>query len=200
MTIDFSDNPKKSELRRKLDENLNFRLKEAHNRVQEERREQQRRRPARRRTGSVRLSNTDSVGRARRVRAQLVSKLQEVYGSDASDRNRGAMAMDIKLQIQRVDQQIAAIRRRERAMEEERTTRRENDTPEARRRRIRDMQERRINIRRDLLYPAASGGFDPNNPLGKNTSVVCDIGGNVAAPDVAPDLSSAPDFSMDFAL
>ncbi|MCL1877869.1 MAG: hypothetical protein FWF80_03355 [Defluviitaleaceae bacterium] len=194
------------ELKRSLEENLNFRLKEAHNRVEQERREQQRRRPPRRRQGAVRLSNTDSMGRARRVRAQLVAKLQEVYGSDADGRSRSAMAMDIKLQINRVDKQMAAIRRRERAIEEERTTPRRNDTPEARRRRARDMQERRINIRRDMLYSAKNGGFDPNNPTfvtsAKNgtSSVSFDIGGNSGTMDIAGGVDFTPAPNMEFVL
>lgn len=190
MRIDISEKGiTKRDLERARSENLTARLKEAHNRVQQENRE--RRPPPRRQTGAVRLSNTDSIGRARRVRARLLAKLQEVYGSDMETRSRGAVAMDIKLQINRVDKQIAAIRRRERAIEEERTTRRENDTPEARRRRARDMKERRIHIRRDFLYHADRGGFDPNNPLfvsgpqNPASSVAFEIGGKMGTLDIA---------------
>ncbi|MCL1844930.1 MAG: hypothetical protein FWF77_03405 [Defluviitaleaceae bacterium] len=205
MTIDFAEKSNR-DIRRKLEENLNHRIKDAHSRVEQERREQQRRRPPRRQTGSVRLSNTDSIGRARRVRARLVAKLQEVYGSDSDGRSRGTMAMDIKLQINRVDKQISAIRRRERAIEEERTTRRRDDTPEARRRRARDMQERRIHIRRDFLFHANKGGFDPNNPTfvsGKQnaaSSVLFDIGGNVGTIDIAGGVDFTPEPNMEFVL
>jgi hypothetical protein len=155
------------ELRRSLEESQNHMLKEAHNRIQEQQREQraQQRRQQPRRTGSVRLSNTDSIGRAHQVRARLLAKLQEVHGSDMEERARGAAAMDIKLQINRVDRQITAIRRRERAMQEEQTTRRSEDTPDIRRRRARDMQERRIYVRADYLYHADQGGFDPNDMM-----------------------------------
>lgn len=151
------------EIARQLRENQNNMLQEAHERVQQQQGEQRRRRP--RRQGSIRLSNTDSLGRAFKVRARLIAKLQEVAGGDMEDRAQGAMKMDIQMQLNRVDQQIANIRRRERAVQEERTTRRRDDTPEARRRRARDMQERRIWIRRDFLYHANNGGFDPNNPM-----------------------------------
>jgi len=196
---------KERELARLLNENLNHQIKEAHARVQQQQRE--RRRPPRRQTGSVRLSNTDSIGHARRIRARLLAKLQEVYGSDMQSRSRGAAAMDIKLQIDRVDRQIAAIRRRERALEEERTTRRD-DSPEARRRRARDIQQRSIGVRRDFLYHASRGGFDPNNVLFNKTglqnpvsSVAFDIGGKVGTMDIAAaDAGLEVDFNMEVVL
>jgi hypothetical protein len=198
------------ELRRSLEESQNNMLKEAHNRIQEQAREQrdQQRRRQRRRTGAVRVSNTDSVGRAMQVRARLLAKLQEVHGSDMEERSRGAAAMDIKLQIDRVERQISAIRRRERAIREEQTTRRSDDSPEARRRRFRDMQERRIYIRRDFLYHANNGGWDPNDPLfsrsaGFNamSSVAFEMGGSVGNIDtVTPEAGMEVDFSMDVAL
>ncbi|MCL1883898.1 MAG: hypothetical protein FWF81_09145, partial [Defluviitaleaceae bacterium] len=89
---------RRSEIDRVLNENLKFQLKEAHNRIQEQRR-QERQRPPRRVTGSLRVSNTDSIRRARQVRSRLIAKLQEVAGSDMHERARGATAMDIKLQI-----------------------------------------------------------------------------------------------------
>jgi hypothetical protein len=155
------------------------------------------------------LSNTDSVARARAVRARLVAKLSEVYASDMDKRARGASAMDIKLQINRVDQQITAIRRRERAIEEELVTRRKDDTPDARRRRARDMQEKRIYIRKDYLYHANKGGYDPGNVLFNTnsgttndiSSISFDIGGEVGTMDVAAgaDFGGA-DFNMEVVL
>jgi hypothetical protein len=205
--INFTD-PKttKRDIEKALNDNLVFQLKDAHNRIQQQQREQKKRTPPRRQAGSVRLSNTDSMGRARQVRARLVAKLQEVYGSGMHERAKGATAMDIKLQINRVDQQMMAIRRRERAIEEERLTRRKDDTPERRRRRARDMQEKRIYLRRDFLFHANKGGFDPNNPLfttGVNnaiSSVSFDIGGDVGTMDIAAGADFGADFNLEAVL
>jgi hypothetical protein len=207
-SIDFTNpNTTRRDIETALNDNLTFQLKEAHNRIQQQQREQQRRRSPRRQTGSLRLSNTDSIGRARQVRARLLAKLQEVYGSDMEERSKGATAMDIQLQINRVDQQIMAIRRRERAIEEERLIRRKDDSPERRRRRARDMQEKRIYIRRDFLFHANKGGFDPNNPLFTTgtdnalSSVSFDIGGDVGTMDIAaPTAGMQVDFNMEVVL
>jgi hypothetical protein len=203
-SFNFADKSS-SEIKTALRENVNFQLHEAHSRIQQQQRE--RRRAPRRQQGSVRLSNTDTLARARQVRARLLSKLQEVYGSDMDERARGGAAMDIQLQISRVDQQMTAIRRRERAVEEERMTRRRDDTPEARRRRARDMQERRIYVRRDFLYHADKGGFDPNNPLFTTnlqsdiSSVAFDIGGNIGTMDIASvDAGLDVDFNLEVVL
>jgi len=194
------------EITRTLHENQNNMLFEAHNRIQQQQREQRKRTP-RRQQGSVRLSNADSMGRARQVRARLLAKLQEVYGSDMDERSKGATAMDIQLQINRVDKQMMAIRRRERAIEEEKMTRRKDDTPERRRRRVRDMQEKRIYIRRDFLYHADKGGFDPDNPLFSTSgvenaisSVSFDIDGDVGTMDIAANADFGADFNMEVVL
>jgi hypothetical protein len=160
-----SSSPAKTrrEIKKSLNENLKTQLTEAHEKIREQQRKQ--RQQPKRRTGVTRLSNTDSMRRAGQIRAQLVAKLTEVYGSDMDSRSREVSAVDIKMQINKVDQQINAIRRRERAMEEEKTTRRKDDTPEARRRRLRDMQENRIYIRRDYLFHADDGGYDPSNHM-----------------------------------
>ena len=165
--IDF-ENDSTREINRKLRDKKNRRIKEAHARLEEERRARRKQqRP--RRTGVARLSNTDTITRAKQVRARLLAKLKEGFDSDMCPRAREVFAADIKLQISRVDQTINAIRRRERAMEEERNVSRRDDTPEARRRRFREMQRRSISIRRDFLYHASKGGFDPNMPqIGKN--------------------------------
>ncbi|MCL2388136.1 MAG: hypothetical protein FWC89_11415 [Defluviitaleaceae bacterium] len=199
----------RAEIARILEQNRNNQLKEANERIRQEQQEQRRRSRRRRQTGSVRLSNTDSVGRAQQVRGRLRAKLAEVYGSDMDPRTRQTAAADIKMQLDRVERQIGAIRRRERAMEEERTTRRSNDTPEARRRRARDMQERSINIRRDFLFHSSRGGWDPNVPTfntsaGTNaaSSVAFDIGGNVGTMDIAAgaDMEMAIDSNMEVVL
>ena len=165
--IDF-ENDSIREINRKLRDTKNRRIKEAHARLEEERRARRRQhRP--RRVGVARLSNADTIQRAMQVRARLLAKLKEGFDSDMCPRAREVFAADIKLQISRVDQMINAIRRRERAIEEERNVSRRNDTPEARRRRFREMQKRSISIRRDFLYHASKGGFDPNMPqIGKN--------------------------------
>lgn len=164
--IDF-ENKTTREINRLLRERKNNRIKEAHARLEEQRRANRRHRP--RRVGVARLTNADTIQRANQVRGQLLAKLQEAFASDMEPRARDVFAADIKLQLSRVDQIVNAIRRRERAIEEERTIRRRDDTPENRRRRFRDMQRRSISIRRDLLYHANEGGFDPNMPqIGKN--------------------------------
>ncbi|MCL2047996.1 MAG: hypothetical protein FWG87_04645 [Defluviitaleaceae bacterium] len=140
-------------------ESLLQRLIAAREKIREEQRKQ---RPAKKKTGVTRLSNTDSLRKAHQVRAQLVAKLGEVYTSNLDERTRDIGTMDIKLQINKVDQQIMAIRRRERAIEEEKTTRRSDDTPSKRRRRFYDMEEKRVYIRRDYLFHADDGGYDPN--------------------------------------
>ena len=161
--IDF-ENDSMREINRKLRDVKNRRIKEAHARLEEERRARRQKQQRPRRMGVARLSNTDTIARAKRVRAALLAKLQEGFASDMEPRARDIFAADIKLQISRVDQTINAIRRRERAIEEERNVSRRNDTPEARRRRFREMQQRSISIRRDFLYHADKGGFDPNMP------------------------------------
>lgn len=176
------------DLFRALRENRDNMIVEEHARLQEERAGQQRNR--RRRTGVVRLSNVDSISRAHQIRQRLLAKLSEVAGSEMEPRARDAVMADIKMQLDRVEQQIAAIRRREQAILEERSARRETDTPEERRRRWRDMQERRIFIRRDFLYHSNDGGFDPNNMFSgfvfsssANSPVVLCLGGSTSGHD-----------------
>jgi len=161
------------EINRALRENQNRNLFEAHDEIRQRQQDEQRRRSRRRRTGAARLSNTDSISRAHQIRARLLAKIQEIAASEMDQRSRDRMITDIQMQIDRVDRQIAAIKRREQAMQEERMNR--DDSPEARRRRQRDMQERRIYIRRELLYHANKGGFDPNDPLFRGASSTAPI-------------------------
>jgi len=196
----------KREVARSLTEDRNRLLKEEQSRIQEEQQEQRRNRQRPRRTGNLRLSNTDSLGRAFQVRSRLAAKLMEIQGSGMEPGMRDSTIMDIKLQLGRVDQQIAAIRRRERAVQQERTTRRSDDTPEIRRRRARDMQERRIYVRRDMLYHANNGGFDPNDPIGLRqmkdamSSVAFEIAGSAGTMEMAPGVDLAADFNMELML
>ena len=197
---------KKRDISRRLQENQNSMIQEAHERVAQQQREQRKKKKPRR-EGSVRLSNTDSLARAQQIRSRLLAKLMEVNGSDMDTRAKGASSLDIKLKIDRVDQQIAAIKRRERAVLEEKTTRKSNDTPEARRKRAHDMRERRIYVRSDYLYHANNGGFDPNNPLFNKTalqntmsSVAFDIAGNAGTMEIAANAEFETDFNMEVVL
>lgn len=161
-------------------------LKEAHNRAQQQ--AQARRRSAQPRTGSVRLSNTDSLRTAMAMRRRVLAKLAEVAAAiDVEPRTRDAMVATVKMQLDRIDRQIANIRRRERAIEEERRARRD-ECPNRRRRRRADMKERSIFIRRDFLYPADRGGFDPRNPAGFPKMPI---------PAVAFDISGTTGIAMD---
>jgi len=183
--IDFAKDSRR-DINRALRENRNQQILKEHERVRQE--QQQQRRARRPRTGSARLSNTDGLSRAHQVRAQLNSKLQEVIASQMEPRSRDALASDIQMQIDRVDQMIHSIRRREQAIQAERT-RRSNESDAERRRRQHDMQERRIYIRNELLYHANEGGLNPNAPPFSNGSfnpaapVALDIGGFVGSFD-----------------
>ncbi|MCL2217869.1 MAG: hypothetical protein FWB91_12755, partial [Defluviitaleaceae bacterium] len=187
--IDFA-NDSRRDINRSLREMTNHRIFEAHERVRQQRQQEQRRRPSRPRTGSARLSNTDGISRAQQIRARLVSKLKEVVASEMEPRARDALAADIQMQIDRVDQMINAIRRREQAIQAERSRRRDESDQERRRRQF-DMQERRIYIRNELLYHADEGGLNPNAPpfsmgSGFNSAapVAVDIGGMVGSFDM----------------
>jgi len=162
LTIDLSGKSRR-EINRTLTERKNSQLFQMHNDAQ--RKQQEQRRTRRRQTGVVRLSNMDTISRAKEMRGRLLSKISEIAGSDLEPRARDTKLADIQLLLTRVEQQISAIRRRERAIEAERMARRNTDTPEEKRRRWRDKQERRIYIRRDMLFHADEGGFDPMNPL-----------------------------------
>ena len=164
--IDF-EKDNRSEINRKLAENRNNMLMEAHSRLEEKRKAAVKKQKPRR-TGVSKLSNTDTIQRANQVRAKLLAKLSEAHASDMDPRAKNVFTADIMMQINKVDQTIAAIRRRERAIEEERTVSRKDDTPEKRRRRLRDMQKRSISIRRDLLHHRSDGGFDTNIPTMKS--------------------------------
>ena len=160
----------------RIRDNKTAQLAEAHNRANErtQQNNQRRRRSAPRRQGSVNLSNTDSVGRATRIRSRLRAKLGEIMSSSLDDDIKKSLARTVQLQIDRVDRKIIQIRRRERAKVEERRERRNQERQNeerrveiqreaARRRRRNDMRQRSIRVRREFLYPASQGGFDPYN-------------------------------------
>ena len=148
-------------------------LAEAHNRASERHQQnRRRRRPAAQ--GSVRLRNTDSIGRANRIRQRLRSKLSEIMSSSIDGEARKALARNVQMQLDRVELTMRQIRRRNRAQEEEKRERRAEEKneeerridmqrEERRRRRKSDMRERSIRVRRSNLYPANQGGLDPYN-------------------------------------
>ena len=184
-------------------------LAEAHNRANEQHMQSRRRRrpPV---TGSVRLSNTDSIGRANRIRQRLRSKMGEIMSSSLEDDVKKALARTVQLQLDRVEGKIRQIRRRERAQVEEKRDRRaeaqreqdrraERLREERRRRRQNDLRQRSVRIRRDFLYSASQGGFNPydNNitmtsPPAAGPAVSFDIAGQAGvvmdAPAAAADV------------
>ena len=193
-----------------IQNNLTARLADAHNRANENAQRNRRRRTSGRRvTGSVRLSNTDSLGRANRIRQRLRAKVNEIMSSTVEPEIRESLARSVQMQLDRVENKIRQIRRRERAEQEEKRDRqarerRKEDArlqaqrDEARRRRRNEMRQRSINIRRDLLYPANRGGFDPYrfspaNNFGHPVAVSYSVGGvtgTVSEVAVAADVGS----------
>ncbi|MCL2203536.1 MAG: hypothetical protein FWB88_06325 [Defluviitaleaceae bacterium] len=175
-------------------------LFEAHNAAQKNAQNQRRPRP---KTGTVRLSNTDSLRTAMAMRRRVLAKLGEVAAAvDVEKRIRDAMVATVKMQLDKIDRQIANIKRRERALREEQQARRD-ECPNRRRRRRADMQEQSVRIRRDMLYPAKEGGFDPRKPFGFPSThhapapaVAFDVGGTAGIAMDAP----APEASMEVVL
>ena len=189
-SINFSTDSRR-DIQRTLRGVKNDRIFESHERLRQQRQEQDRdRRSRRRRTGAVRLSNADTVARAQKIRGQLQGKLSEVMSSDMDERSKKALAIEIQTQIDRVDQQIAAMRRREQAMREEQQRRRSEETAQERRRRNHDIQERSIFIREDFLYSASRGGFNPADFVQSSSStapVSFSISGSIGTADFSMD-------------
>jgi hypothetical protein len=134
--------------------------------------------------------------------------MAEILRSDVPQNQRLAMSRTVQLQLDNVERTISQIRRRERAEKEERRARRNPDKRretareiEARRRRRADMRERSIRVRRDLLYPARRGGFDPQqanqgmnmHPAAASASgVAFDIAGQSGEINHVADTAPAP--------
>ncbi|MCL1988743.1 MAG: hypothetical protein FWG64_12365 [Firmicutes bacterium] len=152
-------------------------LAKAHNAATERNRENRKRKKPQVK-GVVKLSNTDSLGRAARVKRQLSAKLGEIMASDLEDDVKKALASNVQMQIDRVEQTVRQIKRRKRAEIEEKTdkARKERNKQEeqqdeklrlrreeSRRRRRRELQKSSIAIRQDFLVPAEKGGFNPND-------------------------------------
>ena len=199
-SINFSTDSRR-DIARTLQGVKNDRIFEAHERVRQQRQEQDRNRTRnRRRTGAVRLSNADTVARAQKIRGQLQGKLSEVMSSDMDDRAKKALALEIQTQIDRVDQQIAAMRRREQAMREEQQRRRTEETAQERRRRNHDMQERSIFIREDFLFPANRGGLNPadfTQPSTSSAPVSFNISGSVGTAAFSMDSGGGLEVTID---
>jgi hypothetical protein len=165
-------------------------LFEAHKKAQEA--AKKRRRSGSKKIGSVGLSNADSVGRAVRIRARLYAKLDEIFASDLDLKVKMSLAKDVMVQINRVEQKITDIQRRERAIKEEALAKSKDEPEHVKRRRRYDMQKRGIAIRRDYLYHANDGGFDPMsfcvNAMKAAAAVAFDIagvGGEMLSPQVS---------------
>jgi hypothetical protein len=139
-------------------------LVDAHNDALKKTREQNTlgRRP---RIGTERLSNTDTIRQANAVRRRLLAKLQEVTAANVDRRTRDGMMVEVKMQLDRVDRQIIAIKRRQNAITEEKKAKKD-ECPRERRRRRSHIKEKSVAIRQGLLYSAQEGGFDPNHPSG----------------------------------
>jgi len=207
-------------------------LTAAHNRANEN--QPPRRNRNIRREGAVTLRNTDSIGRANRVRSRLRAKIGEIMSSNIEPDIKKSLARNVQMQLERVENTIRQIRRRERAEQEERREQRQEVTrqrerrqektraerveerrrEEARRRRRNDMRERSTRIRRDFLYPARQGGFNPydfasnrNGNFNDNNSgftidvppaVAFDVGGTSGVADI-PSPAQA-DFDLNITL
>ena len=207
MQFNLSGGPRVQSVRARDDKTRQ--LAEAHNRAHENSMRNRQRR-TRRRQGTVRLSNTDSLSRARRIRQQLVNKISEVMSSNMEQESRMAAARAIQTQLDRVEMKIVQIRRRERAVQEEKRDRNtqerqqeerriQRQREEARRRRRSDMRPRSIRISRGFLYHERDGGFSPSTvaghglfssaaavsfDVGGKTGVVMDTGGGGAGDTV----------------
>jgi hypothetical protein len=151
----------------KVKEDSNKFMVEAFKKAQEKSKEN--RKKSQKKTGTVSLSNADSVSGAMRIRSRLYAKLDEIFASDINQKAKMTMAKDVLLQITKVEQKIVEIKRREKAIQEERMNKK-NDTELDKRKRKYDMQKRSIGIRKDYLYSAAEGGFDPTNNFMTNFS------------------------------
>jgi len=172
----------------RLRDNKLAQLSDAHNRASERAQENRRRRRPPQRQGTVRLSNTDPMSRANRVRAQLRAKLGEIMSSNLDNDIKMGLARSVQMQLDRVESKISQIRRRERAKQEEKRDERaeqrreeerraEKQREARRRRRQHDLRERSIRVRRDFLYHADEGGFDPYSVSPKHMA----MGGSFAA-------------------
>ena len=155
--------------------------------------------------GSVTLSNTDSIGACHRLKNRLNAKLSEIYGSDLDVGLKRSLAQNVVMALANVEQKILEIRRRERAVQEEKTAKK-NEKPHEKRRRQRDMEKRTVRIRQDLLYSAKDGGLDPDNLLNIGSAAFSDPAVSVSVEatgftaeigDLLAGVADAPEISVD---
>jgi hypothetical protein len=149
--------------------------------------------------GSVSLSNMDTVNRCSAIKARLNAKLGEIYKSDLPQAQKMTLARDVMFQMDKVEQKISEIRRREVAVREEKSAKK-NEPSHLKRRRKRDMEKKTTSIKRGYLYSAEEGGYDPNNMLNGGSvngfheitpGVTVDIsGGAVTGSDIAAAVSA----------
>lgn len=129
--------------------------------------------------GAVSLSNTDSVQRCQAVKAKLKAKLAEIFSSDIDAKIKGALAREVSMAIDRVDQKISEIKRREVALWEEKAAKK-NESEHTKRKRRDDLRKRYTTVKKEFLYSAGEGGLDPaeyGGGAGAAASVAFDIGG-----------------------
>jgi hypothetical protein len=133
-------------------------LFEAHKKAQEAAKKN--RKPSDKKFGTVSLSNTDTVSRAMRMRTRLYAKLAEIMASDLDNKMKKALASDVMMQLNKVEQKIIEIQRREKAKQEERVAKK-NESEHVKRRRRNDLRLREAYIKKEYLYHADDGGMDP---------------------------------------
>jgi hypothetical protein len=169
---------------------------EAFRRAGEQTKENNQRRTTRKH-GVVGLSNADTIQKANQVKARLNAKLGEIMASELEPKEKMGFARMVMLELNKVEQKIADIKRREAALQQERM-RPKKETEAERARRRYDMKERRVGIRRDLLYSATEGGFDPADWLpGGNPAYQVSV--RVDMPNMTMELSdvSVPEVAID---
>jgi len=182
-------------IRKQRDDNAKF-FFEAHKKAKEKAKKNN----AAKKTGMVRISNTDTVERCVRIKSRLAAKLMEIYASDLDDKMKSALARNVLLEMSKVEQKISDIRRRERAAQEEKENRKD-ESEHVKRRRRHDLEKRSVVIRRDYLYSAEKGGFDPNDLMFGSAqadfpAASFDISGVTGEVSVSQEAATAVDASV----
>jgi hypothetical protein len=188
---------------RRVKEDSSKALVEAFKRVREKNKAEKKKSP--KKMGSVSLSNTDTVSMCMKLKARLNAKLSEIFSSDLDPKMKNALARDVMVQMDKVEQKISEIRRREKAVAEEKRARK-NEQEHVKRQRQRDMAKKTTYIRRDYLYSAEEGGMDPASYMpgaaGSEAAVSYDISGMTgtvtdAAAAIMADVTAASAVSAD---
>jgi hypothetical protein len=129
--------------------------------------------------GSIRLSNTDSITKCKRVKAQLNARLGEIYASTMDEKMKQALAKDVMMQIVKVDMKINEIQKRELAIQQEKLCKK-NESEQTRRKRRKDIEERSTMIKRDFLHQEDGGDADMSSAgiSADLPAVMAEISGN----------------------